>query len=117
MNLLKLLPVILSFVLLGAHFHRAGAPALSGLCAVLPLLLFLRRAWVPRLFQVLLVLGALEWLRTLYLLAAMRIGFGEPWMRLAAILGAVAAFTALSGLVFKSRGLKSWFGRRRQDLA
>ena len=52
------------------------------------------------LFQALLVLGALEWLRALYGLAAMRMAFGEPWTRLAFILGAVALFTGLSGLVF-----------------
>jgi hypothetical protein len=116
MNLLRLLPVILSFLLLGAHFYRAGAFAVAVLCAALPLLLFLRRTYVPRLFQVLLVLGALEWLHTLYVLAALRVGSGAPWVRLAVILGAVAAFTALSGLAFRSRGLRSWFGSRRQDI-
>jgi uncharacterized membrane protein YuzA (DUF378 family) len=63
-------------------------------------------AWIPRLFQVLLVLGALEWLRALYGFAAMRIAFGEPWTRLAMILGGVALFTALSGLVFRNQKLR-----------
>ena len=66
---------------------------------------------MPRLFQVLLVLGALEWLRTLYLLAAMRIAWDQPWTRLAVILGTVALLTALSGLVFRSRKLKLRYGR------
>src|SRR6056297_3607242 len=92
MNLLRLLPVIVSLVLLAAHFYRAELPVLVGLCAFLPLLLFLRRPWVPQLFQGILVLGALEWLRTLYMLAAMRTGFDQPWGRLAVILGAVALF-------------------------
>jgi hypothetical protein len=83
----------------------------------LPLLLFLRKTWVPPLFQALLVLGALEWLRTLYAFAAMRIAFEQPWGRLALILGAVALFTALSGWVFRSRGLKSWFGRNGSNRA
>jgi hypothetical protein len=107
MNAIRLLPVILSFLLLGAHFYRAGYPFLTVLCATLPCLLFLRKAWVPRLFQVLLVLGALEWLRSLYLLAAMRIAFEQPWTRLAFILVAVALFTGLSGLVFRSGKLRA----------
>ena len=106
MNVLKLLPVILSFLLLAAHFYRAGVVPLSALCIALPLLLLLRQAWVPRLFQFLLVLGALEWLRALYGFVAMRIAFGEPWTRLALILGAVALFTGLSGLVFRNRSLR-----------
>lgn len=105
MNFLRLLPVILSFLLLGAHFYRAGLLPLTLLCAAVLFLLLLRKSWVPLLFQVLLMLGALEWLRTLFMFAQMRIAFGEPWTRLAIILGAVAVFTALSGLVFKNRKL------------
>jgi hypothetical protein len=107
MNVLKLLPVILSFLLLAAHFYRAGVVPLSALCIALPLLLLLRQAWVPRLFQFLLVLGALEWLRALYGFVAMRIAFGEPWTRLALILCAVALFTGLSGLVFRNGKLRA----------
>lgn len=109
MNGLRLLPVILSFLLLGAHFYRAGQPALVGLCLAAPWLLFLRRSWVPRLFQALLALGALEWLRTLYTFAAMRIAFEQPWTRLAVILGAVALLTALSSLVFRSDALRRFY--------
>jgi hypothetical protein len=109
MNVLKLLPAILSFLLLAAHFYRAGLVPLSALCIALPFLLFLRQAWIPRLFQVLLALGALEWLRALYGFAAMRIAFGEPWTRLAIILGMVALFTGLSGLVFRSKKLREYF--------
>ena len=105
MNILRLLPVILSFLLLGAHFYRAGLVPVTLLCVAALFLLFLRKSWVPRLFQVLLVLGGIEWLRTLYMFAAMRIAWGEPWTRLAVILGAVALFTALSGLVFRNRKL------------
>ena len=109
MNVLRLLPVILSFLLMAAHFYRAGLLPLAALCIALPFLLFLRQAWIRRLFQVLLVLGALEWLRALYGFAAMRIAFGEPWTRLALILGAVALFTGLSGLVFRSKSLRDYY--------
>jgi len=115
MNLLRLLPVILSFILLGAHFYRADLPPVAALCAFTPLLLVIRQAWIPRLFQALLVLGALEWLRTLYMLAAMRIAFDQPWGRLALILGAVALFTALSGLVFNTRLLRLHYRRLHDD--
>jgi hypothetical protein len=107
MNVLRLTPVVLSFLLLGAHFYRSGQVVLAGLCVALLFLLFSRKSWVPRLFQILLVLGALEWLRSLYYFAAMRIAWDQPWTRLAIILGAVALFTALSGLVFRSKAVRA----------
>src|SRR6056297_399880 len=113
MNFLRLLPVIFSFLLLAAHFYRAELALLVAACTFLPLLLFLRRPWVPQLFQGLLVIGALEWLRTLYMLAAMRTGFDQPWGRLAVILGAVALFTAFSALVFNGRSLRVRYRRPR----
>jgi len=109
MNTIKLIPVILSFLLLGAHFYRSGHVVLSGLCVVILFLLFLRKSWVPRMFQLLLILGSLEWLRSLYFFAAMRMAWEQPWTRLAIILGAVALFTALSGLVFRNKKLWSYY--------
>ena len=113
MNVLRLLPVILSFLLLGAHFYRGGQLILTAFCGALLLLLFLRRSWVPLVFQVLLGLGAIEWLRTLYFLAAMRIAWNEPWTRMALILLAVALFTAFSGLVFRGAALRAYYRAER----
>jgi hypothetical protein len=111
MNVFRLLPVILSFLLLAAHFYRAGYPVLTGACIAALFLLFFRKPWVPLLFQGLLILASLEWLRSLYYFAAMRIAWDQPWTRLALILGAVALFTALSGLVFKGARLRTFYGQ------
>jgi hypothetical protein len=116
MNVLRLSPVILSLLLLAAHFYRAGQLMLTVLCLGLPLLLLLRKPWIPRMFQLMLALGALEWLRALYGFAAMRIAFGEPWTRLALILGAVALFTGLSGLVFRNRSLRDYYAKKSGPL-
>jgi hypothetical protein len=106
MNFLRLLPVIISFLLLAAHFYRAGqlVPAIASLCFLL--LLMIRKAWVPWVIQLTLLIGAVEWLRTLAFIAQMRIEFAMPWARLAIILGSVALFTALSGLVFRNKNLR-----------
>jgi len=110
MNAFRLFPVVLSFLLLAAHFYRAGYPILTGVCVGVLFLLFFRKRWVPRLFQGLLILGAMEWLRALYFFAVMRIAWEQPWTRLAIILGAVALFTLTSGLVFKSARLRVYYG-------
>lgn len=106
MNFLKLIPVILSFLILGAHFFRAGLFPLAAISLILPLLLFIRQNWIARLSQVFLVIGALEWIRTLLSLVEMRQAMGMPWIRLAVIIGIVSLITGLSALVFQSKGLK-----------
>ena len=106
MSVLRLLPVLLSYLLLAAHFYRAGELALVGLSLGLPLLLLIRHRWVPALLVFGLVLGAVEWARTALAIAEVRIALGLPWQRMAVILGGVALFTMLSGLVFLGRALQ-----------
>jgi len=101
--------VFISFLLLAAHFIRAGQTLIVVvLFSILPLLL-LRKFWVPLVIQLTLLLGAIEWLRTLVSVAQIRIESGQPWMRMAIILGAVALFTALSCLVFRGGALRKKF--------
>lgn len=106
MNFVRLLPVMLSILLLAAHFFRAGENIYVFVLLALLLLLAIKKSWVPWLLQVALVLGAVEWLRTLMFVAQMRIEFGMPWTRMAIIMGAVAMFTALSSLVFRGKALR-----------
>lgn len=105
-----LLAPLLALVLLAAHFYRAAAwPWLLATLALLPLLA-LRRAWVPRVLQGALLAGAAEWLWTAALLAQQRLSLGQPWLRMALILAAVALLTLGAALVFRSAGLKARFG-------
>lgn len=112
MNVLRLLPVVISFLLLAAHFLRAGQLVVVVLLIALLLLLFVRKYWVPWVIQVVLLLGAVEWVITLYSVAQLRIAVGAPWTRMAIILGAVALFTALSSLVFRTDALKNRFSKQ-----
>ena len=109
MNFLRLLPVFISFLLLAAHFLRAGQVVVVVVLLALLFLLFVRKFWVPWIIQVILLLGAVEWLVTLYSVAQLRIASGMPWTRMAIILGVVALFTALSSLVFRSEALRGRF--------
>ena len=115
MNFLRLLPVFISFLLIAAHFYRAGLAVSAYLLLSLLFLLLIRNVWVPRVIQVVLVLAALEWVRTLVNIAEVRIGMDMPWVRMAVILGAVALFTALSGLVFRSAALRSRYSNAMRE--
>lgn len=107
MNLLRLIPVILPFGLLAAHFSRANLFPLVIVSLAIPLLLLIRKAWAARSIQILLLLGALEWIRSMFGYIEVRKSIGEDWGRLAIILVTVALLTACSGLVFRGKSLKT----------
>lgn len=109
MLIVRLLLPAVSLLLLAAHFYRAGALAAAVLSVALLALLAVPRPWAARTLQVALVLGALEWLRTLAAFAAARIGLGQPYLRLALILGAVAAVTLAAAWIFQHRSLRARF--------
>ncbi len=99
-------PVVLSLLLLGAHFLRSGnSVGVVGSLAMIALL-FVTRPWVARLAQLVLVFGALTWLRTLYVLVQMRGALDQPYVRLIVILGLVAAVTLASALIFQTKAFK-----------
>jgi hypothetical protein len=110
--LLPLLPVVLSLVVLGAHVYRAGSTVLVGLVLVVLALLAVRRPWAVRVVQVVLVLGAIEWLMTTAELVFERAYTGQPVARLVLILGGVAVFTAASAFVFRNERLRAAYRLR-----
>lgn len=106
MRALLFIPIVLSLIVLGAHFLRGGSPlAVIGTLGLLALLT-VRRPWVARVTQVVLIVGAVEWARTLVALAMRRSAQGEPFLRMALILGVVATVTLVSGLLFESPALR-----------
>jgi len=99
---LQLVPAVLSLLVLGAHFLRQGEMLLVVVCVALAGLVAVPRRWAARTLQAALVLGAVEWLRTLIVLYRIRVAEGLPAARMAVILAAVAVFTALSAVVFRA---------------
>ncbi len=106
MKALSFTLIVLSLVLLGAHFLRDGNMPLVAACVILIGLLPIRHALVARLVQIALVAGALEWLWTLYRLLEVRIALEQPYTRMTVILIAVAAITLVAALLFETRALR-----------
>ncbi len=94
----------MSALLLGAHYFRGGSWALAAAFALSPLVLATRRRLARRALSIVLFAGALEWIRTLVVQVGRRQAVGEPWERLALILGAVAVFTVISGFAVRRGG-------------
>ncbi len=97
---------LFSSVLLAAHFSRVDMKGIALFCLLFPLILLIKKAWTLRIFQVYLILGAMVWVQRTQALQSLRIAKGEPWLRLALILGTVALFTLLSALIMEKKRFK-----------
>ena len=100
MSLLLLTPAILSLWLFAAHVLRAGLLPVAVLFAIAPLLLLVRHKMIAKGMQLVLGLAALEWVRSLVIMAMARLAAGQPWLRMAIIIGVVALITALAAVAF-----------------
>jgi hypothetical protein len=112
MIVIYLLPAILSALLMAAHFLRAGHLGLVLLCLAAPLLLLVPRRWAGVLIQVLLVLAAAEWLRTMAAIIVERQQRGEPFRAVIYILGSVALWNVVAALIFFLPAPRRRYGRR-----
>lgn len=94
---------LLSFLVLAAHCLRMGWEVGMVVCLLLTVLVWIPQAWAQWSARIGLLIGALEWLRTLAALVSERQALGAPWHRLAAILGGVAAMAMLAAWMLTRR--------------
>jgi hypothetical protein len=109
MVMLHLIPPVIGFLLLAAHFYRSENLLLAAVSVLAILLVLVRRPWAAYAMQAGLLLGSLEWLRSTIALVHARSAMGEPFIRLAIILGGVTLFTGFSSLVFRTGKLRDHF--------
>lgn len=105
----RLIPVILSCLLLAAHFLRYGQVLSVVLWIAFPFLLLIRAKWIPWFFHALLTLGTALWIRIAFRLWTLRELTAQPRLRMAIILGLVALFTAASIGAFWSRKVREHY--------
>ena len=115
MRIVQLIGVVLSLLVLGAHFMRAGATIVVLAIVVLLVLLAVQRPWAARAVQVALLIGTAEWLRAIASLTRVRIMIGEPYVRMVVIMVIVAAVTFLSAAAFQFGSLGRMYGLGRGD--
>ncbi|HLP30067.1 MAG TPA: hypothetical protein VK150_01820 [Geothrix sp.] len=105
MFVLRRLPAALALLMLGALSLRLGLPFQAAVPAALALtvLLFVPRVLLQTTLAALLWAGALAWVGMAWLRVQERLAEGLPWLRLAAILGAVTLFTAWAAWLLHPR--------------
>ena len=99
-------------LLLGAHFLRAGNFLMVALSAAAPLLFFYRRRWSLIALQLLAYCASATWIAAAIDLVQMREQLGQRWTAAAIILGAVALYTLISGLLLNSRKITARYPYR-----
>lgn len=93
--------------LIAAHFLRMGEVMAVALCLAAPLLFLVRQRWSLLLLQWLAYVAAVVWLATAWQIVAPRWSSGEPWLRAAAILVAVAVINVLAGGLLRSQTMQA----------
>ena len=93
-------------LLIAAHFLRVGNLLGVALCLAVPMLFFVRQRWSLTLLQSLAYVAAGLWLWTAWQIAMERMSFGQPWLRAALILAAVAGVSALACILLRSQSLQ-----------
>jgi uncharacterized membrane protein HdeD (DUF308 family) len=93
-------------LILGAHFLRTGNLPLVALCVAAPLLFLHRRRHSLMLLQFMAYGAAATWIVVAVQLVTLRQRTGQPWTVAAIILGSVALFTILAGLLLNSRAIR-----------
>ena len=109
MIFLRLIPIMLASLILGAHFLRDGHLTLVVVCVFLPFLLLIGRRWVLQVLQGVALVGALIWARSTYTLVQSRMADGAPWMRMFLILGGVTVFTLWAGYLLRSEKVRQHY--------
>lgn len=97
---LTLVLTVLCNTALAAHFLREGAWLLVGVCFVSTASLWSHRAWAVLLNQLALLGGALMWVATAGQVLDRRLAEGRPYVRMLWILGAVAALSLATALLW-----------------
>jgi len=93
-------------LLLGAHFLRAGNLIMVAVCLAAPLLFLYRRRRSLVALQILAYGAAATWMVAAMQMVRLRQQLGQPWTLAAIILGSVALFTVLAGLLLNSRAIR-----------
>ena len=100
--IIRLIPLIISFLLLGGHFLRSGHMIFASLSIFAPLLLLIKKRWILLFVQWLTYSGVIVWTYTTFSLVQQRRMAGAPWVRMLLILSGVSVLTLFAGYLLSS---------------
>ena len=98
-------------ILMGAHFLRGGHFLAVTLCLAAPLLFLWKDRASLIALQLLAYGSATTWIVVAIRLVQVRWHYGERWVLAAIILGSVALYTLLAGLLLNARAIREHYSK------
>ncbi len=102
---LRVIFIVLAALLLGAHFLREGNYLLVAVCVATPFLFLWTKCASLIALQLMAYAAAATWIVVAFRLVEVRQQTGRSWTAAVVILGAVALFTLVAGLMLNSRAI------------
>ncbi len=106
----RLFPIIFSTILFSAHLLRFYGYVYPVALLALLLTLLVKKKWVIRLWQFLLLIAGIIWIKITISLILLRIDQHKPWLRLLIIMGAVILFNFFALLSTRSKKILAYYG-------
>lgn len=104
--ILQIVLIVISALLIAAHYLRQGEYLLVAGCLLFPLFLLVKRQWALVLVQVCAYIAAALWVHVAMQIIRERIAMGRPYRAVIVILGSVSLFTILSGILLNTKSAK-----------
>lgn len=111
MILVRLLPLILSALLVAAHIMRFYGLLAAILVLLLLGTLFFRTKWILRCWQGVLVAATFMWINTTYDIIQVRLALNQPWLRLIVIMCTIIVLTIFSIFWLENKKIKAFYNK------
>lgn len=100
---------ILCSIFLTLHFFRMGLLIFTVISLSIIPLLFIRRRWSYITINIIVFLGTLDWIRTLFRIIGERIKDGKPWFVAFIILSIVILINLATLVIFRKKDIREKF--------
>lgn len=116
MIILRLLPLIFAQLLFAAHIMRSYGLFWAIVVLLLLFTLFIRREWIIRIWQVIIVFVILEWIRTTIVIIQLRLAVDMPYTRLLIIMCVVIIFNLFVIYWLQRPKVKTIYSRIKKEI-
>lgn len=100
---------ILCSIFLTLHFFRMGLLIFTVISLSIIPLLFIRRRWSYITINIIVFLGTLDWIRTLFRIIGERIKDGKPWFVAFIILSIIILINLATLVIFRKKDIREKF--------
>ncbi len=106
---LRLLPFVFADLLFAAHVLRFHGLWPAVVVILVNFTLFIRKPWIPLMWQLLTALAVIEWIRITIYFVNFRMAMDMPYIRLLFIMGLVILYNVFIIFRLRSARIQKWY--------